>query len=101
MTPAEATKLLGLTDAESVVVRSIRAAWARKVRAAHPDTGDDNDNAWLRLERFNQARDLLLAAAAEQSNTCTQCRGTGRIGIKGRLGSTKCPSCAGTGDKFR
>jgi DnaJ-class molecular chaperone len=92
-------KLLGLIEPEDRSVRSIRAAWARKVRITHPDTAPDvAEAAKSNIETISAARDLLLDLLTGQNATCKTCKGSGKV--RGRMGAVDCYACNGTGEKF-
>lgn len=100
MNRSEAMALLGLVTPEDVSIRSIRAAWARKVRVSHPDTAEDvRAEAAANIKKYGVARDLLLAVIADQNRTCALCKGSGKV--RGRVGAVDCHGCSGTGEKFR
>lgn len=102
MNPARARELLGLLAAETSV-RSIRAAFARRCRACHPDTNqfeaaqEKLGSVLVGIAQLQQARDVLLEAAAGANRACKLCGGRGRV--RGALGVRSCSACAGTGDK--
>lgn len=96
LTPEQAQKVLELVPGEAVSVRSIRAAFARRVKALHPDTATAPGPGVPILE-LQAARDLLLNGVAQQHNACTLCRGRGMV--RGVMGWRECSACEGTGDK--
>jgi DnaJ-class molecular chaperone len=99
MTKAEALAKLGLIAAEASSERSIKAAWASRVRGIHPDTSLGAADPDVQIRELTEARDLLLLQATDARNVCKPCRGTGRL-KNGGWGSVDCPHCRGTGDKL-
>ena len=95
MTRDEATKLLGLLPEETKSPQSVKAAYSRAVRQAHPDTCDPLQPVTTRnIKDIMKARDILLARIAEKP--CAQCGGRGRV--PGRMGGQTCAACKGTGE---
>lgn len=88
MTRDEAARLLSLSPtAEDVEVRS---AYARAVKADHPDQG----GAGTLIAQLKQARDVMLCHS--EIVPCNHCRGVGYI--RGRFGARACMACGGSGE---
>lgn len=100
MNQHEAEALLELVPGEAISVRAVRAAFARQIKATHPDTAPDRGASLEKtVKSLKAARDLLLAHLNGLNLCCTLCKGVGTI--QGRLGRKECVACNGTGDKFR
>lgn len=79
----EPHNVLGLQpDADET---AIRAAYAEKVRADHPDHGGTGQN----LKALKQARDAMLGRAPKPQTTCKICGGKGWV----RTGGFKPERC--------
>lgn len=102
MTPDQAAAALGLLPEEVNSLRSVKAAFARCVMAAHPD-GKVSAEAWgvvvpgHTITAFKQARDVLIGRIANQNNACALCRGVGRV--RAGMGWRRCAACEGSGGK--
>jgi DnaJ-class molecular chaperone len=93
-----AHELLGLLAVEAQSVRSIRAAWAARCRAFHPDTaGNMSVHQGDALNELTSARDFLLLALEKQNRTCKLCGGVGKV--RATVGMRDCVACSGTGEK--
>ena len=99
MNRADAQKLLGLLDDETMSVQSIRAMWATKVREYHSDTSKDGTSNAEMLGKLSLARDVLLEQRVAPAARCKLCRGTGMV--RGKRFQELCRSCDGTGDVVR
>lgn len=94
MALAEANQLLGGPHATEA---AIKAAYAKMVRAIHPDTLDPLSGlpAGVTIGQLQTARDVLLAGLNQgQEITCKLCGGSGRVA--GSFG-TPCAVCKGKG----
>lgn len=90
---SEALRLLGLRDDHDEA--ALRAAYAEKLKAQHPDTGGD-DHA-RSVARLRKAKDFLAARFKEASlPACEPCKGKGVIKGLSKFGTT-CKACQGTG----
>jgi DnaJ-class molecular chaperone len=95
MNHEEAKHLLGLINGEVLDARKVKAAWARCVKAAHPDTAVGESDS-LAVETLTMARDVLINRIAGKENTCKVCSGVGKV--RARFGATVCFQCKGTGE---
>lgn len=84
--------------------KTIKAAFARGVRALHPDTAKMRQmtegrmiHATYTIGELQEARDLLLANAFNQVQEipCKMCGGSGRV--VGNGFGAPCAACQGTG----
>ena len=89
MTPEEAVSLLALSPGAEE--REIRAAYARAVKADHPDHG----GAGTLMAQLKEARRILLTQG--EVPPCNLCRGVGKV--RGRFGAQTCTACGGSGDR--
>lgn len=89
MTPAEAAALLGLEPGADAA--EVRSAYARAVKADHPDHGGPGTG----IARLQEARDTLLCH--REIPPCKLCRGVGRV--RARFGAQVCTACGGSGDQ--
>ena len=95
----EAENILGIVPGESGSVRTVRAAFARTVRAAHPDTAGTAPACGPAMSEIKLARDMLLFNLASRNKTCPLCDGHGTV--RGRVGRKQCAACAGTGEVIK
>lgn len=89
MTPDRARELLGLLPDECSEA-AVHAAFARAVRAAHPDTGCGSVTT---VNELQQARDVLMSNH-DSISACQLCHGVGMV--RGSMGWRQCGAC---GDK--
>lgn len=85
---------------DDLTATRIRAAFARAVRDAHPDTANDSQDAAERIASLQEARDLLLSehdSTLYHNRACKVCSGSGKV--RARLGVTACSACGGTGER--
>lgn len=94
MTPARAIALLGLPTGPCSE-RSVRAAYAQRVKEAHPDTGEGGAASSVPIRDLQMARDVLLGNAAPQ-NACKMCQGRGKVRFG--MGWRSCSACNGSGE---
>lgn len=87
----EAMALLDLDPLWDANEDAVRGAYARAVKADHPDHGGSGHL----LAQLKQARDALLNP--QDISPCVLCRGVGKV--KGRFGAQVCTACDGTGDQ--
>ena len=87
MTPRRAAIRLGLA-LEGLDVEKVNAAFAAKLRAAHPDTGGAGGGS--EIKELKEARNLLRRYLAGIAGECIACGGTGRVHIKGTFMSVAC-----------
>lgn len=87
----EALRALGLSAGAGET--AIREAYARCVKAAHPDTGGTHSDMVTALKRLKVARDLLLSLQGGEIHACKTCQGVGIVR------NIRCPSCGGRGTK--
>jgi hypothetical protein len=108
VTPKAAAKILGLLPCETGSLRSVRAAFARSVRAVHPDVRvvTKPGETFGKFEIFNtphgvgvyqMARDVLIERIASQNRACKLCSGRGKV--RAGMGWRQCGACKGTGDR--
>lgn len=97
MLRTEALRILGLRDDHDEA--TLRAAYAEKLKAEHPDTsGDDRARGMAQLRK---AKDFLAARFKEVSlPECEPCKGKGVIMGLSKFGTT-CKACQGTGRNTR
>lgn len=95
MTPEQALVVLKLSPGEMNSARSVRAAFARCVKTAHPDTCGASPVPTI--STYQGARDVLLERIASQNNACKLCGGVGKV--RAGMGWRSCSACDGTGDK--
>lgn len=72
---------------------AIRDAYAKAVRAAHPDTGSAGGDMAATLRKCKAARDALLRGLSDKITTCTSCQGVGIVR------NVRCPFCNGRGTR--
>jgi hypothetical protein len=97
MKPDEAERLLGLLECEATSLRSVRAAFARRVRECHPDTTPGATAERPLIRDLQMARDVLIERIASQNNACVLCSGRGKV--RAGMGWRRCGACDGTGDR--
>lgn len=99
---ANAEKTLGLTPPYDDA--AVRAAFAEKLKAAHPDSGVAVDDVAGFIGALKEARDKLVAELAAggggELETCSRCRGKGWRPASG-FGRETCRACGGDGLKRR
>lgn len=92
---ARASQLLGLPSGAEPA--EIRAAFATKVKAAHPDSGGTGGD----IQQLKQARNILLEAHrlpkehVAAMHPCQMCSGRGMVSEG--FGYQVCTTCNGTG----
>lgn len=92
-----ATALSLLALAEPLTAEAIKAAFAEKVKACHPDTESGLLTGMAPIRDYQEARKVLLAHLEGQNNTCKMCGGSGKVA--GRVGSRPCVGCSGKGER--
>jgi len=88
----KALALLRHPDGE-ITLATIRAAYTKRCREVHPDTGDGS----VPIQDLRAAFNLLSADVATQNNACALCCGTGKV--RGKIGMQACSACEGTGER--
>ncbi len=94
MNRARALKLLGLGQVFDP--SDVREAYAAAVMGNHPDMGGDGAS----IADFQAAKNFLLdkeKLSEGEVLACKMCRGSGYI--RARIGTRRCPTCDGTGDR--
>lgn len=86
----EARALLGLQPGADET--AVRSAYARAVKADHPDLGGTG----ALIARLKVARDTLLLH--RDIPACKMCKGSGRV--QSRFGVQVCIACKGSGDQL-
>lgn len=90
MQKSKAMALLNIVEGYDAA--AVRAAYARAVKQAHPDTGTPG----VPIQDLQMARDVLLASGPESHRACAMCHGRGKT--RGRMGWRSCSACGGTGE---
>ena len=94
----DAQQALGLLNGEVLDAAKVKAAWARCVKAVHPDTTKQYDlEPAIAVAKLTEARDFLIARINGEKIACKLCQGSGSV--RGRLGTQTCTACKGTGDR--
>jgi hypothetical protein len=86
-------------DLEGLTEDKVRTAFAKKIRATHPDTaGSETAIAAAMIVVFQKSRDVLLAYVKDENELqwCEICDGTGKQKTRSG-GLIKCMRCAGQG----
>lgn len=87
MTYAEALTILGLTPADAITVDAVRAAFRRRVKLAHPDSGTINIHSGTLIAKLIMARETVLKG---ENTVCEKCGGSGTVRVMGTLRLCDC-----------